>query len=93
MSWCVVACCPSHERVLTVAFCVSVQVLAATPFSDESHTGEAIACKTAEALKRGGVVGLAQDQVFAAVSDNAANMLLGFANYGSAGCAVHSMQL
>ena len=70
-----------------------MQVLAATPFSDESHTGEAIACKTAEALKRGGVVGLAQDQVFAAVSDNAANMLLGFANYGSAGCAVHSMQL
>ena len=66
------------------------QVLAASPFSDESHTGEAIARKTSESLKRGGV---GENNVSAAVSDNAANMLLGFANYNSVGCAVHSMQL
>lgn len=72
---------------------VRAQVLAATPFSDESHTGEAIARKTAEALERVSVKGPPMEQVFNAVSDNAANMLLGFANFGSVGCAVHTIQL
>ena len=33
------------------------------------------------------------DSLFYAVSDNASNMILGFSNFGSVGCTVHSMQL
>ena len=69
------------------------QVLAASPFSEESHTGEAIARKTTEALRLVGVDGPAMDRLFYAVSDNATNMLLGFSNFGSVGCTVHTMQL
>ena len=68
-------------------------MLAASPFSDESHTGPAIEKKTEEALERGGISGLQHETLFFPVSDNAANMILGWAPYGRGPCVVHTMQL
>jgi hypothetical protein len=41
-----------------------MQVAAATPFSDESHTGEAIEAKTEAALDRAEVAGLKHERLF-----------------------------
>ena len=64
------------------------EVLAATPFSDESHTGEAIEAKTEAALDRAGIVGLKHERLFFPVSDNGANMVAGWAPFGGGRCAV-----
>ena len=68
-------------------------VVAATPFSDESHTGPAIEEKTEAAFDRAAILGLQHERVFLAVSDNGANMVAGWMPFGGGPCAVHTMQL
>jgi hypothetical protein len=69
------------------------QVLAASPFSDESHTGDAIEAKTDAALEKAGIGGQKSEMLFFPVSDNGANMVAGWAPFGRGPCVVHTMQL
>ena len=69
------------------------QVAGAKPFSNESHTGEAIDRKTEEIFTDIGITGLKSEMVFFPSTDNGANMVLGWAPYGRAPCAVHTVQL
>ncbi|KAL1514647.1 hypothetical protein AB1Y20_003739 [Prymnesium parvum] len=66
---------------------------AATPFSDERHTGDAIDKKTAEACSLAGLSYDVFSSVFFAVSDNGANMVKGWDGFGRAPCCVHTVQL
>eukprot|EP00966_Prymnesium_polylepis_P041230 956610-Prymnesium_polylepis.1 len=69
------------------AICLSsCQVLGASPFSDEAHTGEAIEKKTDSALERAGIGGLKPDMMFFPVSDNGSNMVSGWAPFGRGPC-------
>ena len=68
-------------------------MVAATPFSDESHTGPAIEQKTEDAFDRMQIAGLNHERVHFPVSDNGANMVAGWEPFGRGPCAVHTMQL
>jgi hypothetical protein len=68
-------------------------VLAASPFSDESHTGDAIEAKTETALDCAEVSGLKHERLFFPVSDNGANMVAGWEPFGGGRCGVHTGQL
>ena len=70
-----------------------LQVVAATPFSDESHTGDAIEASTEAALDRSEVGGLNHERLFFPVSDNGANMVAGWEAFGGGRCGVHTGQL
>ena len=67
-------------------------VLAATPFS-ERHTGEAIDLKTRDACVAAGLTHDVYSSVFFPVSDNASNMVSGWAGFGRGPCCVHTGQL
>ena len=71
----------------------SVQVAGAKPFSDEAHTAAAIDEKTSEVFNNIGLTGLKSELVFFPTTDNGANMVAGWAPYGRAPCAVHTVQL
>ena len=68
-------------------------MLAASPFSDESHTGDAIEAKTETALDCAEVSGLKHERLFFPVSDNGANMVAGWEPFGGGRCGVHTGQL
>lgn len=67
-------------------------VLAASPFS-ERHTADAIRKKTSDACVRCGLSADVASTVFFPVSDNGANMVAGWAEFGRGPCAVHTGQL
>ena len=71
---------------------IKEHVLAASPFS-ERHTADAIAQKTVAACVDAGLSNNLRSSVFFPVSDNAANMVAGWAAFGRGPCAVHTGQL
>ena len=67
-------------------------LLAATPFGDERHTGEAIGAKTREACVAAGLPHDVFSAVFFPVSDNGSNMISGWEGFGRGPCCVHTGQ-
>ena len=68
-------------------------VAGAKPFSNESHTGEAIEEKTTKIFEEVGVIGQKSEMLFFPTTDNGSNMVSGWAPFGRAPCAVHTVQL
>lgn len=68
-------------------------VTAASPFSKERHTHDAIDEKTKDACALAGFPADVLSGVFCAVSDNGANMVKGWDGFGRAPCCVHKVQL
>jgi hypothetical protein len=80
------------EYYMSEKWTIEELVLAASPFS-ERHTAEAIEKKTSAACVAGGLSADVHSTVFFPISDNAANMIAGWASYGRGPCCVHTGQL
>jgi len=81
------------EYYMSDEWTINELVLAASPFSKERHTGEAIDTKTRDSCISAGLSHDVFSSVFFPVSDNASNMKNGWASFGRGPCCVHTGQL
>ena len=81
------------EYYMSEEWTIQQLVLAAAPFAEVRHTGEAIDLKTRKSCVEAGLSHDVFSSVFFPVSDNASNMKNGWASFGRGPCCVHTVQL